>query len=154
MIMIIITVMIMNVEYIWLTSLNEMQIKVSSAVAYDFNQLIYTVCALTGRLAAPREKKTFPVHPWFVHRSHANERLPVPYLSPISSALYLKRQFGNTFKQKNVISEQKSAANKLPLPIPRTAPAATNLLLSKSWEKASSNRPLVGRESSHKWENN
>ena len=56
MIMIIITVMIMNVEYIWLTSLNEMQIKVSSAVAYDFNQLIYTVCALTGRLAAPREK--------------------------------------------------------------------------------------------------
>ena len=37
MIMIIITVMIMNVEYIWLTSLNEMQIKVSSAVAYDFN---------------------------------------------------------------------------------------------------------------------
>ena len=53
----------MNVECIWLTSLNTMQIKVSSAVAYDFNQLIYTVCALTGRLAAPREKKTFPVHP-------------------------------------------------------------------------------------------
>ena len=32
-----------DVEYIWLTSLNAMQIKVSYAVAYDFNQLIYTV---------------------------------------------------------------------------------------------------------------
>ena len=54
--LIMITIKIMNVEYIWLTSLNKMQINVSSAVAYDFNQLIYTVCALTGRLAAPREK--------------------------------------------------------------------------------------------------
>ena len=44
MIMIIITIMIMNVEYIWLTELDAMQIKVSSAVAYDFNQLIYAVC--------------------------------------------------------------------------------------------------------------
>ena len=35
---IIIMIMIMNVEYIW-------QIKVSSAVAYDFNHLIYAVCA-------------------------------------------------------------------------------------------------------------
>ena len=33
--------MIMNNEYIWLASLNAMQIKVSSAIAYDFNQLIY-----------------------------------------------------------------------------------------------------------------
>ena len=41
MIMIIITIMIMNNEYIWLASLNAMQIKVSSAIAYDFNQLIY-----------------------------------------------------------------------------------------------------------------
>ena len=39
--MIIITIMIMNNEYIWLASLNELQIKVSSAIAYDFNQLIY-----------------------------------------------------------------------------------------------------------------
>ena len=43
MIMIIITIMILNVEYI--SSLYAMQIKVPSAVAYDFNQLIYTVCA-------------------------------------------------------------------------------------------------------------
>ena len=33
--------MIMNNDYIWLASLNELQIKVSSAIAYDFNQLIY-----------------------------------------------------------------------------------------------------------------
>ena len=47
MIMIIITILTMNVEYIWLTPLNAMQIKVSSAVAYDFNQLLYdyAVCA-------------------------------------------------------------------------------------------------------------
>lgn len=31
--------MIMNVEYIWLTSFHAMQSKVSSAVTYDFNQL-------------------------------------------------------------------------------------------------------------------
>ena len=36
-------IMIMNVESIWLTALNARQIKVSSAVAYDFNQLINTV---------------------------------------------------------------------------------------------------------------
>ena len=46
MIMIIITIMIMNVESIWLTALNARQIKVSSAVAYDFNQLINTVYVL------------------------------------------------------------------------------------------------------------
>ena len=34
-------IMIMNVGYIRLTSLNAMQIKVS----YDFNQLMYAVCA-------------------------------------------------------------------------------------------------------------
>ena len=45
MIMIIITIMIMNVESNWLTALNARQIKVSSAVAYDFNQLIKPVCA-------------------------------------------------------------------------------------------------------------
>ena len=43
MIMIIIKVMILNVEYIWLISLNAMQIAIFSAVANDFNQLIYTV---------------------------------------------------------------------------------------------------------------
>ena len=45
MVMIIITMMIMNVESIWVTALNARQIKVSSAVAYDFNQLINTVYA-------------------------------------------------------------------------------------------------------------
>ena len=44
MIMIIITIVILNVEYIY--SLNAMQIKVSSAVAYDFNHLIKAVCVL------------------------------------------------------------------------------------------------------------
>ena len=42
-IMIIMMIMIMNVEHIWLTELDATQIKVSSAVAYDFNQLIYAV---------------------------------------------------------------------------------------------------------------
>ena len=50
MIMIIITIKIMNVEYIWLTLLNAMQIKVSSAVTYDFNEPIYAVCAPPRRL--------------------------------------------------------------------------------------------------------
>ena len=45
MIMIIIMIMIMNVEYIWLTSLNALKIKVSFVFAYNFNQLIYAVCA-------------------------------------------------------------------------------------------------------------
>ena len=43
--MIIITIMIMNVEYISLTSINTIQIKVSSTVAYDCNQLMYAVYA-------------------------------------------------------------------------------------------------------------
>ena len=38
-------IMIMNFEYILLISLNAMQIKASSDVAYDFNQVIYAVCA-------------------------------------------------------------------------------------------------------------
>ena len=42
-------IMIMNVEYILLISLNAMQIKASSDVAYDFNQVIYAVCALACR---------------------------------------------------------------------------------------------------------
>ena len=50
--MIVTTIMIMNVEYIWLTSLNAVQIKVSSAVAYDFNHLIYAVCAPPPRFLA------------------------------------------------------------------------------------------------------
>ena len=39
MIMIKITIEIMNVEYFWITLLNAVQIKVSSAVTHDFNQL-------------------------------------------------------------------------------------------------------------------
>ena len=66
----------------YISSLNSMQIKVSSAVAFDFNQLIKAVCAPPGpadldlcsapphRLIAlplpPRPlKKTFPAHPCF-----------------------------------------------------------------------------------------
>ena len=59
MIMIIIMIMIMNVEFIWLTSLNALKIKVSFVFAYNFNQLIYAVCAPPHRV-----KKTFPVHHW------------------------------------------------------------------------------------------
>ena len=51
MIMIIITIEIMNVEYIWLTLLNAMQIKVSFAVTYDFNEPIYAVCVPARRLS-------------------------------------------------------------------------------------------------------
>ena len=60
MIMIIITIFTMNVEHIWLTPLNAMQIKVSSAVAYDFNQLLYdyAVCAPPRPL-----KKNIPCPP-------------------------------------------------------------------------------------------
>ena len=53
MIMIIITIMIMNFEI-------QMQNKVSSAVAYDFNQLIHAIPALPSAHAppcpAPRKK--------------------------------------------------------------------------------------------------
>ena len=38
--LIMITIRIMNVEYIWLTSLNAMRIMIYFAVAYEFNQLI------------------------------------------------------------------------------------------------------------------
>ena len=77
MIMIIITIMILNVKYI--SSLYAMQIKVPSAAAYDFNQLIYTVCAPPRRFrpllrpapqtyglaatAPPPEKKPSPPIP-------------------------------------------------------------------------------------------
>ena len=61
--MIIIKVMILNVEYIWLISLYAMQIKVSSAVSYDFNQLIYAVCALPWPRHAPPSGKNLPRPP-------------------------------------------------------------------------------------------
>ena len=66
-------IMIMNFEYILLISLNAMQIKASSDVAYDFNQVIYAVCAYAPPckfrpLHCPgpsrHVKKTFPFHPW------------------------------------------------------------------------------------------
>ena len=36
-ILIMITIKIMNIQYIWLTSLNAMRVKISFAVAYEFN---------------------------------------------------------------------------------------------------------------------
>ena len=48
------TIKSMNVEYIWLTSLNTMRINISFAVAYDFNQLTYAVCS------SPRRFRRFP----------------------------------------------------------------------------------------------
>ena len=41
--------MIMNVEYVLLISLNAMQVRASFDVAYNFNQVIYAVCALAYR---------------------------------------------------------------------------------------------------------
>ena len=45
MMMILIAIKIIDIEYIWRISLNTMQIKVSSAMIYDFNQL---VCILSS----------------------------------------------------------------------------------------------------------
>ena len=38
-----------------------MQIKVSSAVAYGFNQLIYTICALAHRFSAQWKKPSLSI---------------------------------------------------------------------------------------------
>ena len=59
MIMIIITIRNINVEYIWLPSLQTMQIKVSSAVGHDFNQLMYA-------LPRPADLDSFPAPPCFL----------------------------------------------------------------------------------------
>ena len=61
--LIMITIKIMNVEHIWLISLDAMWIKISFAVACDFNHLVYTVYSppwplpAPPRPAPPREKK-------------------------------------------------------------------------------------------------
>ena len=65
--------LIMNVDYIWLASLNAMRIKISFAVAFDFNQLIYAVCSPPWPLPVPLCRfftlslpalwKSFPVRP-------------------------------------------------------------------------------------------
>ena len=56
---IIIMIKIMNFEYICEISLNAMQIKVSSAVAYDFNRPKYAVRAPP----CPVDFDTFPTPP-------------------------------------------------------------------------------------------
>merc|ERR1712012_443600 len=52
MMMILIAIKIMDIEYFWRISLNTMQIKVSSAMIYDFNQLVCicvnAVCSCLG----------------------------------------------------------------------------------------------------------
>ena len=52
--LIMITIKIMNVEHIWLISLDAMWIKISFAVACDFNHLVYTV------YSPPRPLPTLP----------------------------------------------------------------------------------------------
>ena len=47
----------MNVEYVLLISLNAMQVRASFDVAYDFNQVIYAVCAPLR----PAMKKNIPL---------------------------------------------------------------------------------------------
>ena len=70
MVMIIVMVMlimimtkIMNGKYIWIASLNAMKIKISFAVAYDFNQLIHAVCSPPRPLPAPQILTPSPPHP-------------------------------------------------------------------------------------------
>ena len=70
MIMIIIMIMIMNVEFIWLTSLNALKIKVSFVFAYNFNQLIYAVCA-----------PPHPVNSWPCPNPPREKNLPRPSLA-------------------------------------------------------------------------
>ena len=66
MIMIICTIMIVNIEYIWLASFYAIQIEVFAAVAYIFNHLIHTVCAPPHRFldlphpTTPNEKDSPP----------------------------------------------------------------------------------------------
>ena len=66
MIMIICTITIINVEYIWLASFYAIQIEVFAAVAYVFNHLIHTVCAPPHRFldlplpTTPNEKDSPP----------------------------------------------------------------------------------------------
>ena len=64
--MIICTITIINVEYIWLASFYAIQIEVFAAVAYVFNHLIHTVCAPPHRFldlphpTTPNEKDSPP----------------------------------------------------------------------------------------------
>ena len=73
--------MIMNVEYIWLTLPKSSQFKVSPAVTYDFNQLIYAVCFRPADLdpfpASPRRFLALP-RPALPHSAKKN--LPRPSL--------------------------------------------------------------------------
>ena len=57
--LIVITIKIMNGEYILITSLNAMKIKISFAVAFDFNQLIYAVRSPP----CPADLDPFPASP-------------------------------------------------------------------------------------------
>ena len=71
-----------------LTSHDAMQIKISFAAAYDFNQLIHTVCS-PPHPAPPREKNSFPVHPWWIgsrHKTFAN-------VKPFKTQLHQKLNF-------------------------------------------------------------
>ena len=95
--LIMIMIRIMNVEFIWLTSLNAIQIKVSSALAYNFNfnQLRKAVGALPRRfrplpcpaniLAMTRPALPFPIHSCFV-------LAPVQNINRVSYEFPIKRR--------------------------------------------------------------
>ena len=86
---------LMNIEFIWLTSLNAIQIKVSSALAYNFNQLRKAVGALSRRfrplpcpaniLAMTRPALPFPIHSCFV-------LAPVQNINRVSYEFPIKRR--------------------------------------------------------------
>ena len=62
--LIMITIKIMNVKDIWLTSLNAIpQVKISFAVAYDFNQLIYALRAPPWPRPHPADLDPIPTLP-------------------------------------------------------------------------------------------
>ena len=92
----------MNVEYIWLTLPKSIQFKVSPAVTYDFNQLIYAVCSRPadvdpfpasprGFLALPYSvKKTFPAHLCFMEEDDLSALLVTRIKLPVGELLILK----------------------------------------------------------------
>ena len=70
----------MSAQYIWLTSVNATEIKVSSAIANDFNQLIRFMWPAPPRplnfwpCLLSTVKETLPVHPWFTKdRDHYSD---------------------------------------------------------------------------------
>ena len=74
-----ITIRIMNVKYI---CLNAIQIKVSSAVAYDFNQLIYALAPPQRFRPLSRPALPHPIDFW-TYPAPPSEKMPFPPIPAI-----------------------------------------------------------------------